>query len=222
MNEEPSYLHSMFRNFWIILLLAANGGAFAAWIALSAEPVFRSQVTLILSPDTDVETEDLSGVARSLESGSIQRTVALVLASSTIEDTVDEDLTDVDVGAYAITAFALAQSSAVRVEVEGVDGDESRQIARGVAELGAAEFESIYDGFDTEVITSATERPSEVTPSPVLYAALGAAAGGFVGFLIGLVRDAWPSRPRSSRRRMRRVAEDDHLPTASAGGAARR
>jgi uncharacterized protein involved in exopolysaccharide biosynthesis len=222
MNEEPSYLHSMFRNFWIILLLAANGGAFAAWIALSAEPVFRSQVTLILSPDTDVETEDVSGVARSLESGSIQRTFALVLASSTIEDTVDEDLADVDVGAYSITAFALAQSSAVRVEVEGVDGDETRQIARGVAELGAAEFEAIYDGFDTEVITSVSERPSEVTPSPVLYAALGAAAGGFIGFLIGLVRDAWPSRPRANRRRMRRVAEDDHLPTVSAGGVARR
>jgi len=166
----------------VVLAATVAGVGVALLVTLLQSSTYRASGTLVLTREGRAPGDDPTlapAAAAAVELLETRGVAESVVANLRLDDTPGELLDRIDVDADA-------QSSLLRVSVEGDDAQGARRIAQEVAEV----FTVLYNTrFGPGVTVSIWEVPraeeDRVSPRPARNLALGALVGALVGLALG-------------------------------------
>lgn len=169
----------------VVLAATVAGVGVALLVTLLQSSTYRASGTLVLAREGRAPGDDPTlapAAAAAVELIETRGVAESVVANLRLDDTPGELLDRIDVDADA-------QSSLLRVSVEGDDAQSARRIAQEVAEV----FTVLYNTrFGPGVTVSIWEAPraeaDRVSPRPARNLALGALVGALVGLALGSLR----------------------------------
>lgn len=212
---------TLLHGWWLIVLMAALGGAAAAWMLSTSPDEDRVTGRLIVAPAADLDANySLSDTLRLLTQPGILGTITEVVESpGTVGPAADAaGLDDDTLADYTVTAEEVPGSTVLEVHVDGPSAETARALAGGVATRAIEIFDELYPLYDVQTLEAARVVDSPA-PSEAQMIGAGAAAGTGLGILLllGWARLKAPTDggPRTRDYEPPAAAYPDGTPTAS-------
>lgn len=189
--ETRLILRSMFRKWWIFLIVLLITVGATMFLTLRETPVYRSKATYItrLSGDiTDAKTAStlLDSLNRYAE---IHGTYSEIAMSTMIKRKAGErlDLQRSDMRTLSVSSRTLPGSKVLEITVQGTDPKLIHDFAGAVGEETMAYVNALYPAYELALLDPASTPDAPISPKIPFNLTVGILLGVFLGAVAGLL-----------------------------------
>jgi capsular polysaccharide biosynthesis protein len=184
----------LLRRVWLVALFGVLAAVAAYFVTRNPPTVYRSTLTFVLQPASDVETASVPDAVRGIaqESGHLRNTIAAIVGTRSFLDAAGRETVGRPlVPDYQIFASVNPDTDILVLSLEGPDRNVLRQVGPTLAQDAAGWVESVYRAYRLTLLDTQTPKaplPAQTNRNIALAAVLGMLLG------LGLVYAEWHMR----------------------------
>jgi len=191
MTQILSIFQAVLHGWWIIVISAIVTVNAALLAVYFQEPMYESNVQLLVSPGTTLTERDILSSFNPLDDNALTTTYAEILSSRSLMLTVLEELgfSRSLVREYDRNANVLPDSNILRLRVSGPDPQYVALLANTLGERSITRMSELYPVYSVIMLDDAAVAGSPYNLSPIQNAVVAAIIGIGVGLLIAIARE---------------------------------
>jgi uncharacterized protein involved in exopolysaccharide biosynthesis len=190
--ELRTYLNSIFRYWWLVLLLLVAGGVLAAGLDKVRQPIYSSSARVAVRPSpTQSDTRTIIDLVGQMGARYIAGTFAQTFTSAQVRDVAQKavGLTAEDADDYPLQANVLPDTAVIDVEGTGPDPTVLVNYINATLEATVRDTGDLFRVMDLVPLEQARVPHTPDSPQPSRDIPAGAGLGLGVGIVLALLLD---------------------------------